>query len=1263
MSADGTRPSEQVYQFSHPSSDSTLTGHTQTTVLDPVGNQKVWNFIQGSSAGWDTGLSNQMLTYQGTSTVLRQVNTTWTQDTFSSTTITNPRACATTTFVQGTSGGWVQSTVEKDTDAYGNTLAVREYGFGAGSANSSPPSSSTCSGPGDGNPVGAIYRTTTTTYLTGSAYTALNIFNRPASVTVCAGSAGCSSPASVTTTTYDNQTIQNASLPQHDSSRVPAFTTRGNPGQVTNNGVVTTMQYDLGGNVLSTTGGLHGAATASYLNTGQLQNASSGANYVGVTYNPSTTVNSVTGSSSDTTTFGYTDAYRPLTTTAPDGSVTNYTYSDGGVGSSWTYPFVTTVTSPAGKVTQTILDGFGRTTYSMTQLTSSPAVWITTATTYNACSCSATGKAVSASRPYQSDVTGAFINGDNPSFTTTTTTFDGLGRPKYTTLPAPSSGTLATGASNSNLTSYYYDVENDTVNGTAWLGTRTTVTDPAGLLKRYLYDAFGELLRVDELNSSNALAETAAYSYDVLGHLIQVQMPKANGSYTQTRTFVYNTLGQLTSSTTPEKGTVTYTYITSTYPYNGGFSSAAGLLWTKTEGTGAKGANQTKTLYYYYDSMRRLIAIQSSPSGPVVAGYTYDREYNSNIASLSTFGPNTYGRLITASANGYTYHYSYNSMGHVVQQVLETPFPASYNSAMAIIATYTYDSDGKLTSMNYPGQMYMTADEADLGSNSMTGLGANYTFAYDGLGRQTSVSTGGNTVASGTYNDAGKLTSWTEGSSTLTRTYDPARGWLTNLTAASDLNMTYAYNADGQALSVTDAVNSGQSATYTYDNLNRLATASTPNWGMSWAYDEFGNRTSQTGTGTASSVSQSLTYDPSSNQITNSGYIYDAAGNMTAMPSGSTITYDALDRVQTVTSGSNVSTMVYDAFGRRAEHDSPSGNNWVYFYDPSGRLLATYPFQATYESSCQGTNYCYNGPVPVNKIYLAGQMIGQWSDRTGSVRYTASGSAYSHYYPYGEEITSNASEDTFKYAQLYRDSDTMLDYAMHRFYASELGRFLTVDPKRKSARPPTPQSWNRYAYVMGDPANAGDPTGLDCCADGGDSPGSSEQLLPGDEGSGMEANDDEDDEGGDQGGQAPPTTGPGSESAPFTIPVTVTAWTPPPSTWDCSDPGMEMVGFCTTPQPPCPPGTVTNGGTTGALACSLIDGSIINLKPGESVTPGPAPPDTRPGWQKQWERIRSNIIRFTKDPIKTIRQGWGSGAAPPGTIIISPPIRKPMVNP
>ena len=51
-----------------------------------------------------------------------------------------------------------------------------------------------------------------------------------------------------------------------------------------------------------------------------------------------------------------------------------------------------------------------------------------------------------------------------------------------------------------------------------------------------------------------------------------------------------------------------------------------------------------------------------------------------------------------------------------------------------------------------------------------------------------------------------------------------------------------------------------------------------------------------------------------------------------------------------------------------------------------------------------------------------------------------------------------------------------------RYYASSYGRFTSPDRYQGSAGPMVPLSWNRYAYVLGDPVNATDRTGthLDC---------------------------------------------------------------------------------------------------------------------------------------------------------------------------------------
>ncbi|MEN3328412.1 MAG: hypothetical protein V7638_3219, partial [Acidobacteriota bacterium] len=59
-----------------------------------------------------------------------------------------------------------------------------------------------------------------------------------------------------------------------------------------------------------------------------------------------------------------------------------------------------------------------------------------------------------------------------------------------------------------------------------------------------------------------------------------------------------------------------------------------------------------------------------------------------------------------------------------------------------------------------------------------------------------------------------------------------------------------------------------------------------------------------------------------------------------------------------------------------------------------------------------------------------------------------------------------------------RDLETGLDYFEARYFASTQGRFTTLDPFAGSGRAPTPQSWNRYAYVLNNPVRLLDATGL-----------------------------------------------------------------------------------------------------------------------------------------------------------------------------------------
>src|SRR5260221_6448690 len=111
------------------------------------------------------------------------------------------------------------------------------------------------------------------------------------------------------------------------------------------------------------------------------------------------------------------------------------------------------------------------------------------------------------------------------------------------------------------------------------------------------------------------------------------------------------------------------------------------------------------------------------------------------------------------------------------------------------------------------------------------------------------------------------------------------------------MDMEYRYaltQNNGQITQHKDWV-SGEEVTYQYDSLQRLISAVTtgPEWGQSFTYDGFGNRTGATVT-KGSAPSSSMVYDSATNRMV--GGSYDANGNMLNVER-STLGYDVENRV------------------------------------------------------------------------------------------------------------------------------------------------------------------------------------------------------------------------------------------------------------------------------------------------------------------------------------------------------------------------------
>jgi RHS repeat-associated protein len=127
----------------------------------------------------------------------------------------------------------------------------------------------------------------------------------------------------------------------------------------------------------------------------------------------------------------------------------------------------------------------------------------------------------------------------------------------------------------------------------------------------------------------------------------------------------------------------------------------------------------------------------------------------------------------------------------------------------------------------------------------------------------------------------------------------------------------------------------------------------------------------------------------------------------------------------------------YDAANRRVwkREQNPYIREFTYFYGVDGQLLGTYGGgYGGLEFGTGSTNVWFGGKL----IWAEGKSA--VTDRLGSVVNFGK-----KYYPYGEEPATTQQNHT-KFATYYRDETTALDYAVNRYYARTIGRFLTPDP-------------------------------------------------------------------------------------------------------------------------------------------------------------------------------------------------------------------------
>jgi RHS repeat-associated protein len=437
--------------------------------------------------------------------------------------------------------------------------------------------------------------------------------------------------------------------------------------------------------------------------------------------------------------------------------------------------------------------------------------------------------------------------GATPADHETSYEYDDEDRVRFVTRPAPTAG-------GSGLVT---ETRHDEV------GNPVVRIDPAGQVTTYSYDERDGLFQVTE--SPDAWTDPASpptdvtttqYAYDAAGNMTRATRAPDDASDERATDYTYDGRAQRRSET----------------QYPSWPSTAGSLLTTTTYDANGNQATLVdplgQTTTYGYDRLNRLTSIDYSDSGTADVAYAYDA--NSNRTSMddgtgtTSYAHDERGQLTSVTTPGsVTVAYRYDLDGNRRELI--------YPDATAV--DYTFDKVDRMSSLTdwasrsvtysyFPDGALETASKPD---------GSVTTYAYDNAHRGTEITdvVDTTTLADRTYtlDPLGNVTGLDEGSDAWTYGYDH----LSRLTdvSGSDGTRSYGYDAVGNRTSATIGGNSSNS---TYDAADRI----TANGGTSITVDDTGNTTAK--------GSDAFSYDQANRMVsatvgsTTETYAYDGDG-------------------------------------------------------------------------------------------------------------------------------------------------------------------------------------------------------------------------------------------------------------------------------------------------------------------------------------------------------------------------------------------------
>jgi len=516
------------------------------------------------------------------------------------------------------------------------------------------------------------------------------------------------------------------------------------------------------------------------------------------------------------------------------------------------------------------------------------------------------------------------------------------------------------------------------------------------------------------------------YLYDDADRIWQVQAGVGSlAGAANERTLTYSDNGKITNLVDAENNRTAYAYdgqdrLSVTYfpAQTKGANDSDGSNYEQlTYETTSGGARTSATVASFRNRANESIA------------FTYDNLGRLALKILPgtepdvTYGYDNLGRLTSASQPGNSFSFTYDALSRNLTQV----------SPQGTL-TSAWDIAGRRTQLTYPGTgLYVNYDYLNTGEvskireNGVTsGVGVLATYAYNDLGRRTSVTFGNGVVQSFTYDPVSRLATFTNDLSGTTNdltvnpiNYNAASGILSS-TRTGD---TYAWTGP-----------SSQSLSYVSNGLNQYTTVAS----LTPTYDSRGNLTSD---GVNS-------FGYSSENLLSNG------------PNSSALAYDPMMRLQQIVSGSSTTRFAYDGLARVAEFDGSNAVQRRYVHGPGTDEPIVW----------------YQGSGTTDRRFLSSDERGSIISVTDSSGTLLGINKYDEFgIPQLDASGININTGKFQYTGQAWLPEIGVYYYKARMYSPTLGRFLQPDPIGFAGGP------NLYAYVLNDPANFTDPSGMVMC--------------------------------------------------------------------------------------------------------------------------------------------------------------------------------------